>query len=223
MITPWKNDRLKQVYKRPEIRASLEIIFSIFSVAFLLMIVIRPTIGIVAELQKKIVDQDLVDKKMTSKISQLARAKNDLTTFSGQLDLFSKAVTNDPETSNLAKKISLLIQESGLEINSFTIGSVPVLGKRINLGNKDSKVAGEDPNKPRLVPGTKIAYTEISFDLLGSQKQALAFLSSLEKIDRVVKLNNVDIKREEQKDVDQGKNFKGVRLNGRATVYYQLK
>lgn len=223
MITPWKNDRLKQVYKRPEIRASLEIIFSIFSVAFLLMIVIRPTIGIVAELQKKIVDQDLVDKKMTSKISQLARAKNDLTTFSGQLDLFSKAVTNDPETSNLAKKISLLIQESGLETNSFTIGSVPVLGKRINLGNKDSKVAGEDPNKPKSVPGTKIAYTEISFDLLGSQKQALAFLSSLEKIDRVVKLNNVDIKREEQKDVDQGKNFKGVRLNGRATVYYQLK
>lgn len=223
MITPWKNDRLKQVYKRPEIRASLEIIFSIFSVAFLLMIVIRPTIGIVAELQKKIVDQDLVDKKMTSKISQLARAKNDLTTFSGQLDLFSKAVTDDPETSNLAKKISLLIQESGLETNSFTIGSVPVLGKRINLGNKDSKVAGEDPNKPKSVPGTKIAYTEISFDLLGSQKQALAFLSSLEKIDRVVKLNNVDIKREEQKDVDQGKNFKGVRLNGRATVYYQLK
>jgi len=223
MIVPWKNDKLRQVYRRPEIRASLEIIFSVFTIAFLLMVVIRPTIGIVAELQKKITDQDLVDKKMTSKISQLARAKNDLASFGGQLDLFYRAVTDNPETSNLAKRISLLIQESGLEINSFTIGSVPILGKRINLGNKDSKVAGEDLNKPRVVTGTKIAFTEISFDLLGSQNQALVFLSSLEKIDRVVKLNNVDIKREEQKDVDQGKNFKGVRLNGKAVVYYQLK
>lgn len=219
----WKNDRLKQIYKRPEIKASIEIILSVFAMAFLLMVVVRPTIGIVAQLQKKITDQDLVDKKMTSKITQLARAKNDLTTFGGQLDLFSKAITDDPGTSDLAKRLSLLVQESGLSVNTFSIGSVPVLGKRINLGNKDSKVAGVDPNKPKLIAGTKVAYTEIVFDLLGSQKQALDFLAALEKIDRLIKITSVDIKREEQKDVDLEKNFKGVRLNGRASVYYELK
>lgn len=123
----------------------------------------------------------------------------------------------------MAKRLSLLVQESDLSVNSFSIGSVPVLGKRINLGNKDTKVAGVDPNKPKQIAGTKIAYTEVSFDLLGSQKQALDFLAALEKMDRVVKLTSIDIKREEQKDVDLGKNFKGVRLNGRATVYYELK
>ena len=56
MIVLWKNDRLKQVYRRPEMRASLEIIFSIFAMSFLLMVVVRPTIGIIAELQKKIID-----------------------------------------------------------------------------------------------------------------------------------------------------------------------
>jgi hypothetical protein len=204
----WKNDRLKQIYKRPEIKASIEIILSVFAMAFLLMVVVRPTIGIVAQLQKKITDQDLVDKKMTSKITQLARAKNDLTTFGGQLDLFSKAITDDSGTSDLAKRLSLLVQESGLSVNSFSIGSVPVLGKRINLGNKDSKVAGVDPNKPKQIAGTKVAYTEIVFDLLGSQKQALDFLSSLEKIDRLIKITNLDIKSEDQKYVDLEKILK---------------
>ena len=223
MIAPWKNDKVRSAYQRPEIRASVEIIFSVFAIAFLLLVVVRPTLGIVAELQKKITDQDSVDKKMTSKIAQLARAKNDLTTFNGQVDLFTKAVTETSETNNLSKRLSLLVQENGLMVNSFTVGSVPILGKRINLGNKGAKIAGEDPNKPKKIAGTDVAYTEISFDLLGSQKQALNFLTALEKIDRVIKLNSVDIKREEQKDVDQGKNFKGVRLNGKATVYYELK
>lgn len=223
MIAPWKNDKVRQAYNRPEIRASVEIILSVFAMAFLLMVVVRPTMGIVAELQKKITDQDLVDKKMTSKITQLARAKNDLTTFGSQLDLFTKAVTDDSETSELAKRLSLIVQESGLTVNAFSIGSVPILGKKINLGNKDTKVAGVDPNKPKQISGTKIAYTEVSFDLWGSQKQTLDFLSALEKMDRVVKLTNIDIKREEQKDVDLAKNFKGVRLSGRATIYYGIK
>jgi hypothetical protein len=44
MIAPWKNDKVRAAYRRPEIRASLEIILSVFTVAFLLLVVIRPTL-----------------------------------------------------------------------------------------------------------------------------------------------------------------------------------
>lgn len=220
MIAPWKNDRVRAAYRRPEIRASLEIILSVFTVVFLLLVVIRPTLTIVAELQKKIIDQDSVDKKLSTKITQLSKARNDLSTFGNQIDLFNKAVPDDNNSSGLAKRLALLVQENNLQTNYLTVGSVPLFGNLINLGNKESKTKGEDPNLVPLEKGTNVAKLEVTFDLRGSQTNVLKFLSDIEKLDRLIKLTSVDIKREEEKDSDVTKSFRGVRLIGKGSVYY---
>lgn len=220
MIAPWKNDKVRAAYRRPEIRASLEIILSVFTVAFLLLVVIRPTLTIVAELQKKINDQDSVDKKLSTKITQLSKARSDLSTFGNQIDLFNKAVPDANDSSGLAKRLALLVQENNLQTNYLTVGSVPLFGNLINLGNKESKNKGEDPNVVPLEKGTNVAKLEITFDLRGSQTDVLKFLSDIEKLDRLIKLTSVDIKREEEKDSDVTKSFRGVRLIGRGSVYY---
>ncbi len=220
MIAPWKNDKVRAAYRRPEIRASLEIILSVFTVAFLLLVVIRPTLAIVAELQKKINDQDSVDKKLSTKITQLSKARNDLSTFGNQIDLFNRAVPDSNDSSGLAKRLALLVQENNLQTNYLTVGSVPLFGNLINLGNKESKNKGEDPNLVPLEKGTNVAKLEITFDLRGSQTDALKFLSDIERLDRLIKLTSVDIKREEEKDSDVTKSFRGVRLIGRGSVYY---
>lgn len=220
MIAPWKNDKVRAAYRRPEIRASLEIILSVFTVAFLLLVVIRPTLTIVAELQKKINDQDSVDKKLSTKITQLSKARSDLSTFGNQIDLFNKAVPDANDSSGLAKRLALLVQENNLQTNYLTVGSVPLFGNLINLGNKESKNKGEDPNVVPLEKGTNVAKLEITFDLRGSQTDVLKFLSNIEKLDRLIKLTSVDIKREEEKDSDVTKSFRGVRLIGRGSVYY---
>ena len=63
------------MYQRPEIKASVEIILSVFTVAGLLLLAIRPTLATVATLQKKIEDQQVVNRRLEAKISQLVNAQ----------------------------------------------------------------------------------------------------------------------------------------------------
>jgi Tfp pilus assembly protein PilO len=217
MIAPWKNERIKLIYERPEIRASVEIILSVFSVGFLLLFAIRPTLATVVSLQKKIEDQSLVDTKLTTKITQLVRAQSDLTTYAEKLTLFDLAVSDLHDQGPLAKRVEVLVRESGLTINSLSLGSVPLLGSFVNLSDAEREKA-----PPPTEPGGKMASFEIDFDLSGSADQVSEFLMDLENIDRVVILRNIDIKREDLRSVQTNILTKGVRVLGRATAYYVL-
>src|SRR3989344_5060717 len=137
MIAPWKNEKIKLVYGRPEIKASVEIIISVFSVVFLLMFAIRPTLATVASLQKKIEDQTVVDNKLNTKISQLVKANTDLGLYADRLPDYSLAVTDVHDESGLAKRIEVVARESGVKISSLTLGPVPLVGTKINLAGKE--------------------------------------------------------------------------------------
>lgn len=218
MRVPWRDERVRQMYRHPEVKASLEIILSVFTVVFLLGVALRPTLSTIAELQKKISDQETVDKKLGQKINQLTKAQADLTTYAAQLPLYTAAVTDEHDQPGLVKRMSLLAQESGLTVNFMTWGAVPLVGAEIELGDKEAKKKGG--NKPKLEEGTKIAYFEISFDFRGTQTQVFNFLANLEKTDRMVRLKNLDLKREEEKDSVTNQVFRGLRVTGKAIAYY---
>lgn len=218
MIAPWKNERIKLIYERPEVKASVEIILSVFSVAFLLLFAIRPTLGAIVSLQKKIEDQTVVDTKLTTKITQLTKAQSDLTTYAGKLPQFNLAVSDFHDQGPLAKRVEVLVRESGLSINNLNLGSVPLSGGFVNLSDAEKEKA-----TPPTEPGGKIASFEIDFDLSGSADQVSKFLVDLENIDRVVILEKIDIKREDLRSAGTNNVLtKGVRVLGSATVYYLL-
>lgn len=217
MIAPWKNERIKLIYERPEIRASVEIILSVFSVGFLLLFAIRPTLATVVSLQKKIEDQSLVDTKLTTKITQLIRAQSDLTTYAGKLPQYNLAVSDFHDQGPTAKRVEVLVRESGLSINNLSLGSVPLSGGFINLSDVEREKA-----PPPTELGGKVASFGIDFDLSGSADQVSKFLVDLENIDRVVILEKVDIKREDLRSAETNVLTKGVRVLGSATAYYLL-
>ncbi len=216
MIPPWKNERVKLVAARPEIKASIEVVLSVFMVIFLLTLAVRPTLTIVATLQKKIEDQDSVDRKLSNKITQLIKANEDLSTYSDRLSLFNLAVTDKHDQAGLAKRVEILAAGEGLLINTFTLEAVPLLGQNINLGDKSRGAI-----KPSLEAGTKISLFEISFDLRGKQEPLFNFLNKLENLDRVVILKNVEFKREQEK-TETGATSDTIRMTGKATAYYLL-
>lgn len=216
MIPPWKNERVKLVYQRPEIKASIEVILSVFTVIFLLFMAVRPTLTIVATLQKKIEDQDSVDRKLSNKITQLIKANEDLSTYSDSLSLFNSAVTDGHAQPGLAKRVEVLAAEEGLLINTLTLEAVPLIGQNINLSDKTRGAV-----KPSLEAGTKISLFEISFDLRGRQEGLFNFLNKLENLDRAVILKNVEFKREQEK-TETGATSETIRMNGKATAYYLL-
>lgn len=224
MIAPWKNEKVRLAYERPEIKASVEIILSVFTVAGLLFLAIRPTLATIATLQKKIEDQKIVDQKLETKITQLVRAQTDLSTYRDRLQDYTDAVPELHGEGSLAKRIELLAQETGLTINNLSFGAVPMFGRLINLSDKSKGM-----ETPETMAEGKIAIFDISFDLSGNPNQISDYLTRLENMDRVVILSGVNLQKEDLKTTIQSENsvesqvVRGVRVVGTANAYYVLE
>lgn len=215
MTAPWRDERVRLIYQRPEIKASVEIILSVLMVAIMLFAAIRPTLSTVGELQKKIADQETVDSKLTTKISQLIKANEDLTTYRDQLGEFDSAIPQNPQDNEVMKRIALLATEQGLSINSISLDEVPLVGSAINLGQKDAK-----QKKPLSILGTDITSYKVTMDLSGSQTQVMNFLKASENMDRLIKLNSVNIKKEEIKDSKTNQQITDIRIMATGLAYY---
>ena len=205
MIAPWKNEKVRLMYQRPEIKASVEIILSVFTVAGLLLLAIRPTLATVTQLQKRIEDQQVVSRKLDSKITQLITAQRNLTTYANRLADYQAAVPDGHDLGSLAKRVEVLARDQGLALNSLSFSAVPLLGTDINLADK------KGGGKPATEFGGKIATFEISFDLSGDPNRIFDFLATLEKMDRVAIIDGIDLKKEA---------IVGVRVVGKARGYY---
>lgn len=217
MIAPWKNEKIKLVYGRPEIKASVEIILSVFSVVFLLVFAIRPTLATVASLQKKIEDQTVVNNKLNTKINQLVRANTDLGSYADRLPDYFLAVTDVHDESGLAKRIEVVSRGSNVKINNLSFDAVPLIGTQINLSSKE-----KGAEKPTLEAGGKVASYIVTFDISGGANQVFDFLAKLENIDRVALISSVNIKKEEIRSVGTIEVVNDLRVTGKANAYYVL-
>lgn len=216
MIPVWRDEKVKQIAQRPEIRASIEVILSVFAVLFLLFVAIRPTLAIVATLQKKIEDQNTVDRKLSNKVTQLIKATADMSTYGDKLPLFNQAVTDETARAGLAKRIELLADENNLAVNQFTFTAVPLLGQNIKLSDKT-----KGGQKPEAEKGSSITSFEVNLDVKGNLDNLMSFISKLENMDRLVMLKSLDFKKEVSKD-ETGQELQTIRLTGKAVVYYRL-
>ena len=213
MIAPWKNEKVRLMYQRPEIKASVEIILSVFTVAGLLLLAIRPTLATVASLQKKIEDQQVVSRRLEAKISQLINAQKNLAAYANRLADYEAAVPDAHDQGSLAKRVEVLARDQGLAVNGLSLSAVPLLGTDINLADK--KGSGQ----PTTEFGGKIASFEISFDLSGDPNRIFDFLATLEKMDRVAVIGEIDLKRETLSG-DSKEAVVDVKVVGKARGYY---
>jgi len=196
--------KIRLAYQRPEIKASVEVILSVFAVAFLLMMAVRPTLATVAELRKKIEDYGMVDKKLNSKIAQLTRAEKELGENSANLYLFEKGVPDEFDYAELAKRVEILTIEEGVNLETLNFSQADITGEEVTVEKKNKK--------NDFVEGEFL----LRFSLNGEEVKIISFLEKTEKLDRVVKLKNISIKKVEDKDFPTGK----LRATGEIVGYY---
>lgn len=196
--------KVRMVYQRPEIKASVEVILSVFAVTFLLLVAVRPTLATVAELKKKIEDYEVVDKRLSNKIVQLGRAEEEMRENSGDLYLFDRAVPDDFTFAGLSKRIEILAVEEGVILESLNFSRVNMTGSVVEDKKKDKDddfIEGE---------------FDLRFSLSGEEKRIVSFLEKMEEMDRVTKLENVIVKKVEDKNFPAGR----LRATGEIKGYY---
>ena len=176
------------LYQRPQVKASLEIILSVFAVIMLILFAIRPTLTNIATLQKKIADQEVVLKKADAKLGQLIKAEAALSENQNRLQLFVNAVPNNFDYFNISKRVEIIARE-----NQVTLKLVRLPGSVI-LGGADLTGLATDRGVGIVVPAeTGLTTIPVAFSVEGSQTQVMGFLRSLENMDMLSVIQNIRI------------------------------
>lgn len=204
--------KIRLLYKRPEIRASVEIILSIFTIIILVMAAIRPTLVNITTLQKKIADQEVIIKKADNKISQLINAQKQLTAFSSNLQLFDNAVPDGFSYADSAKRIEYMAL-----LHNLNLDTVSFSGIGINEGTAKNSDWIEKVEKPSA---TNIVLDKVNFTVNGKPNNVILFLKDIEGIDRLVQIDSISL----SKQIGQFATDDTLKATGQLAFYfYYLK
>jgi len=202
--------KVSLLYKRPEIRASLELILSVFTVTILVFAAIRPTLANVVSLQKKISDQEVVNKKADNKISQLINAQNQLNTLGDGLRLYNEAVPDIFSYTDVAKRLEYIAKKNNLSVDSFSFSGFVLQGGAKAKGDWLDKII--KPNANNILPN------QMSFAINGKPQDVFLFLKEVENMDRLAALNSVSL----STLVGTNKTSDSLKATGQITFYFYV-
>ncbi len=177
--------RISLVYQRPEIKASLEVILSVFTVTLLIFAAIRPTLANVASLQKKVEDLESVNKKADNKIAQVFAAQTDINNYQDKLHLFDEAIPNEFAYHDMAGRIEILAKKNGLTVQTITMPGTRLFGTGKGFGEWSMKIVSKNQNN--------IIQSGVSFVVTGEPLSIENFLKEMENLDRLTFLNSVTL------------------------------
>lgn len=180
--------KIGMVYERPEIKASLEVIFSVFMVILLIFAAIRPTLTNLTVLQKRISDKESLNTKADKKISQLFSAQELLDQFAPVLNLYDSAVPENFSYVDQLGRVEQLANTNKLEVDSISIPGIILVGEGKGTGEWSTKLLKPDSEK--------IIVTPIDFQVSGKPKQVRDFLVQLEGMDRLTTIKSVNLIKE---------------------------
>lgn len=190
--------------KDPVVQASLQLILSIFTVAFFVFLAIRPTLTTITTLIKKIEDQKLADQKLNTKINQLVAAQDFLQSQGERVSLLvNKAIPAEPEIKRIAQEFELVANQNGVYVTSLIFQKTPLVGENASLIDKEEKIKGE-------------RFVLFTFSVAGEQGSLVNFLKAIEKTDRAITLTNLSFSRPQSAT----KISLPLVVSGKATAYY---
>lgn len=175
--------RLAVVYQTPEVKASLEVILSVFMVSVLIFAAIRPTLTNIASLQKKIDDQEALDSKADKKIAQLFSARAQLDDYQGKLSLFDQAVGEKVSFFDPAARIESLATKNNLIIDSLALPGSGVWGSGKAVGDWAGKLIKKESDGSMT--------SEVNLVVYGLPADVRKFLIDVENMDKLTMIKNV--------------------------------
>lgn len=180
--------KIRLVYQRPEIKASLEVILSVFAVIILIFAAIRPTLTNIATLQKKIADQIILNKKAENKIAELFKAQSQLSEFGNQIKLFDSAIPDNYSYFQMAGRLEYLATQNGVTLENINMPGIKTFGP-------DSPKT-EWANDLLKKNASNIFQPDVNFTITGKPEAVIKMISDLENMDTLTMINNITFSKE---------------------------
>jgi Tfp pilus assembly protein PilO len=176
--------RIKTFLQKPETRAPELISLSLFTVVFFTFFAIIPTFKTIATLRKEITDSKNVEAKLTQKIHSLEQAENLYGQVAPQLEKINTVLPAEPEFERLAWQLNWLAQKNQLAIINGNFGNFPLRGITTKSG--------------------EVATLTVDLSLQGSFSNVKNFIGDLNRLDRLVKVDQVVLTSKHVKELPSG-------------------
>ena len=193
---------LQRYYRMPVVQVSLQLVLSVFIIAFFLMFALRPTIETIITLQKNIDDSKQTLQKLDTKVSALQRAATVLTALQPSLPYIESSIpSTEAGYRAFTSELELLAAQAGVRLVSENFGGTVLysqLAAPFTLSKNES-----------VVPMT------VNLQVSGTYSAVSTFLQSLIRLDRVMNIASATMAHEAASTTTGG-----VNLSLTGTVYY---
>lgn len=165
------------LFEKPKVAAYTMLVLSFFTIAFFGIFAIRPTLATIAQLKKKITDQQDVNTRLQDKITQLRRAEVAYENVRPDIDAILGALPDKPQTALLMGKLNKTLRDNSIDVTILTFSQVEL---------KEPPVASSSAGI-------------LGFSLTGkaSYDNIVNFVDILSVMDRIVAIDSLDIAKTE--------------------------
>lgn len=154
-------------------RAYSMMILSFFTMAFFGAFALRPTLAIIARLNRQIIDSRQLDQKLTDKIMALSSLQSDYQLISGAVPFLYKALPSQPEVTTILSGIERIAFLNQITISALNVDTVTL--------SKDTTGQGSIVNIP------------MTLTVSGRFESIIRFLEQLLKNPRIVRIDRMNI------------------------------
>lgn len=163
---------LRKIYERPIVKVSFFVLLSFVTVTFFSLLAIRPTLTAIGLLVRGIEDKRAVDAALDKKIAALNSFRGVLGGLGGELDLVENVLPAEPAADRLMQTFEYVAAQNQVTIVVATIDPENVL---------ISQRSG----------GEEVAEVPIALTVGGGFTQVKEFLETVERLDRIIVLDEV--------------------------------
>lgn len=199
---------LDTVNQKPIVKESIKLVLSLFTISFLLVFALRPTINTIAELLANVRLQKETTLRLDEKIQNLQKARQIWNQEQDKILLVEQTLPSDAKPENLLQQIEGLVAAHNLSLTGFNIEDVNIIGK-------EKAEQTTNPNSKPGFAGTK----NIKFSLIadGSYENLFSFLQELDNLRIAIILDSFSL----TQGKTGGNNLLSLKLVG--TIPYLLK
>ena len=149
------------------------------ALSFFGIFAINPTLSTIANLQKQLADDQMVDQQLTTKINNLSTLEQQYNQLGSDLTNIFAAIPQNADVSLLSGQIAALAQKHNLQINVYRVAETQL---------------ATTPKNPRIQSFT------FTLQAQGSYKDMLAFTNELASLNRLITVESMEIGRDSQSD-----------------------
>lgn len=172
------------LYKqRADLRAFIEVIFSIATITIFLIFALKPTALTIIALIGQINEKKVTIAGLDQKISDLVKASNLYNQNQNSIQLVDTAVSISPQPDTFSKQMQALAAKYSVKIVGLSIGEVTLVGANKNFKPRSTlKALPEDSLE-----------MPVSLNLQGDYPNLLAFLKDFENLRIITKIDQAGI------------------------------